>query len=207
MSEYEITQDDINKFSSLSEIIKFKNGGGGGSNDYGIITNQNINFGQDKTFIIDKNLIIQCTLQGIYLNINFDYRSNLIITNKSQVSIKQYNLSFTANSKIIIDDGNLILDNSKLNMYTSLTNNIKINNDSQLTIEQYSFISYYSNDNKQVIITQAYKDNLESQISKLKEEIKNLKYKNQLLLLLLTKSYNQQSKIQNNDLLKLMYKF
>ena len=45
-----------------------------------------------------------------------------------------------------------------------------------------------------------------SQISKLKEEIKNLKYKNQLLLLLLSESYNQQSKIQNNDLLKLMYK-
>lgn len=41
---------------------------------------------------------------------------------------------------------------------------------------------------------------------KYEEEIKKLKLKNQLLLLLLSESYNQQSKIQNNDLLKLMYK-
>lgn len=38
---------------------------------------------------------------------------------------------------------------------------------------------------------------ISDQISKLKK----------LLLLLLSESYNQQSKIQNNDLLKLMYKF
>lgn len=37
---------------------------------------------------------------------------------------------------------------------------------------------------------------------KYEEEIKKLKLKNQLLLLLLSESYNQQSKIQNNDLLK-----
>ena len=60
-------------------------------------------------------------------------------------------------------------------MYASLSNIIKINNDSQLIIEQYSFISYYSVDNKQIIITQAYKDKLESQISKLNQEIERLK--------------------------------
>lgn len=40
---------------------------------------------------------------------------------------------------------------------------------------------------------------------KYEEEIKKLKLKNQLLLLLLAETYNQQPKIQNNDLLKLMY--
>lgn len=48
-------------------------------------------------------------------------------------------------------------------------------------------------------------DNIPNDKEKYEEEIKKLKLKNQLLLLLLAESYNQQSKIQNNDLLKLMY--
>lgn len=176
MGGIDITKVNFNNYDSLSSLIE-DNGGGG--NDYGIIANDNIFFIQDKTFFIDKNLIIQSTIPGVRHSLFFDIRSNLIITNKSQVLIKYYKLEFNENSKIIIDDGNLILDNSNLNMYNSITNIIKINNDSQLTIEQYSFISYYSSDNKQVIITQAYKDNLESQISKLNEKIKQLENKQQ----------------------------
>lgn len=49
-------------------------------------------------------------------------------------------------------------------------------------------------------------DNIPNDKEKYEEEIKKLKLKNQLLLLLLLEAWDQQPKIQNNDLLKLMYK-
>ena len=206
-----IVFNDVGMISINNGTIDIKNGGTMNINNGGVIS---IN-GDGKINIVEGgmlNIDINSTLNintGILNFVNDTLNYDKITYQGGQIICKDY-----------LNDRMLLIPETKelqkiLDVYNSVLSSFGAFNPSVESFEDYNVALF---EQFKVLLDSELSDieasdtiwpkqAITSQISKLKEEIKNLKYKNQLLLLLLTKSYNQQSKIQNNDLLKLMYKF
>ena len=232
MTDHTITQDEIDNHNcnSLSDLIK---GLGGGSYNLNITSKINItkNFTIDQTLNINAgggmlNIGGGGTLNGIgggMLIIDADGTLNI---DGGTLNINDGKIKY---DKIIYIKGQIIrtkgLDKiimkpetkdlqEKNDIYNSVLSSFGVSNPSVNSSSEYNealfkqFKDLLDSELSDIEASDTIwpEQAITSQISKLKEEIKNLKYKNQLLLLLLSESYNQQSKIQNNDLLKLMYK-
>ena len=198
---------DINEYTITINVgtIYINNGGTMNINEYGALM-----INSDGQTIIDEDGILN--IKGGTLNNKNDgtLKYDKIIWSGGQIFCKKLNdgvrIILTPESKEI---------QKNLDVYNSVLSSFGVINPSVESFDDYNnqlYIQFKNLLDSELSDIEASdtiwpKQAITSQISKLKEEIKNLKYKNQLLLLLLTKSYNQQSKIQNNDLLKLMYKF
>lgn len=206
-----IVFNDVGMISINNGTIDIKDGGTMNINNGGVIS---IN-GDGKINIVKGGML--------NIDINSTLNINTGILNFVNDTLNYDKITYQGGQiicKVQLNDRMLLIPETKelqkiLDVYNSVLSSFGVFNPSVKSFEDYNVVLF---EQFKVLLDSELSDidksntiwpkqAITSQISKLKEEIKNLKYKNQLLLLLLTKSYNQQSKIQNNDLLKLMYKF
>lgn len=205
-----IVFNDVGMISINNGTIDIKDGGTMNINNGGVISingDGKINIVKGGMLNIDNNSTLNINT-GILNFVNDTLNYDKITYQGGQIICK-----------VQLKDRMLLIPETKelqkiLDVYNSVLLSFGVSNPSVKSFEDYNVVLF---EQFKVLLDSELSDidtsntiwpkqAITSQISKLKEEIKNLKYKNQLLLLLLTKSYNQQSKIQNNDLLKLMYK-
>lgn len=214
--------DIVNGDSSSYTVYLHINGGTVNIGNQGILNikklinvkNGTINVKKNGTLNVYKELNIE---NG---NINVETEGKLNIVNGGLIKIKNskldlFNNLLDQNYDVItseyknslisqINDLNNEIQNTKTNIYNSVLSSFGVSNPSVESFEDYN-----------VVLFEQFKVLLDSELSDIEasdtiwpkqaisDQISKLK---KLLLLLLPESYIRQPKIQNNDLLKLMYK-